>query len=184
MQENFQPNVESERRPMTAILERPSSQYKESYLAALAEFQTEGNYTYLDIEELENDFQGFIDKIPEIRNVINRVPETEYWLTNKGKFIGRLSIRHELNEELLLHGGHIGYAIRPSERKKGYATQALEQGLVEAQKLGLRKVLLTCDSTNIASRKVIESNGGVLENEVEGKPGEPSKLRFWISLEG
>lgn len=166
----------------TVTLEQPDLKYKDGYLAALAEFQAEGRYQNLNIEELESDFDAFIEKIPNIRIEMNKVPESEFWLIDNEEYIGRLSIRHELNEELLRVGGHIGYAIRPSERKRGYGKKALELGLQEAKKLGLKKVLVTCDSNNIGSRKIIESQGGVLENEVEGKTDEPTKLRFWIDI--
>jgi predicted acetyltransferase len=163
-------------------LESPSAQYKDSYLEALEEFQREGKYTYLDRDKLGADFGGFVEEIPAIRMEINNVPETEYWLINGDEYIGRVSIRHELNKELLMHGGHIGYAIRPSQRKKGYGVKILELGLEKARELSLTRVLLTCDSTNVGSRKIIESHGGILENEVEGKTGESTKLRFWIDI--
>jgi len=186
MAERFPKNksffLEREASVETANLKQPALQYKDSYLAALAEFQAEGRYQNLSREELSVDFGSFIKNIPAIRKELNKVPETEYWLINCDEYIGRLSIRHELNAELLQHGGHIGYAIRPSQRGKGYGKKALELGLTEAQKLGLDKVLITCDSTNIGSRKIIESHNGVLENEVEGIPGHPTKLRFWIDI--
>ena len=177
-----EPSFENKESTETAHLEPPSVKYKDTFIEALKEFHKEGKYTYLDVEELETDFDAFLKKIPEIRKAMNNVPESEFWLVDNDQYIGRLSIRHELNEELLLHGGHIGYAIRPSERKKGYATKALEQGLIEAHNLGLTRVLLTCDSTNVASRKIIEKHGGTLENEVDGRPGDPSILRFWIDI--
>ena len=182
LSENTGPAVERNESIETTILDSPSLKYRESYLAALAEFQAEGRYLNLSKEELERDFDAFIEKIPAIRRELNKVPETEYWLIHEGEYIGRLSVRHELNEELRERGGHIGYAIRPSEREKGYGKKALELGLAEARKLGLDKVLITCDSTNIGSRKIIESHNGVLENEVAGEPGKPTKLRFWIDI--
>jgi len=186
MAENFPKNQEVvfEKKESTeaATLEHPSTKHKDGYLAALEEFQTEGRYLNISKKELEEDFSTFIDQIPAMRKELNGVPETEFWLIHGGEYIGRISIRHELNEELLLRGGHIGYAIRPSQRKNGYGKKALELGLIEAKKLGFDKVLVTCDSTNTASRKIIEGHAGVLENEVEGEPGKPTKLRFWIQI--
>jgi len=80
----------------------------------------------------------------------------------------------------LNYGGHIGYGIRPSERKKGYATKMLELALALCRQKGMEKVLLTCDKGNIGSAKTMSKNGAVLENEVEenGK----TVQRYWITL--
>jgi predicted acetyltransferase len=88
--------------------------------------------------------------------------------------VGRISLRHSLTPWLLEVGGHIGYAVRPSARGRGHATRALALMLPVAAERGLTEVLVTCDDTNVASRAVIERNGGVLEDLRNGK------LRFWI----
>ena len=90
------------------------------------------------------------------------VPATLYFLVDeKNKICGALDIRHELNEYLEKFGGHIGYGIAPSERKKGYGKIQLKLGLEEAKKIGLKKVLITCDDNNIGSAKTIEACGGI-----------------------
>ncbi len=166
-------------------LEKPSSKFKKSYIEAIIEFQTEGRYIDLQIDELEKDFESYIARLAKESTgeqlVPGRVPQTVHWLISEGQYIGRLSIRHELNEYLLQVGGHIGYDIRPSMRGLGYGTKQLELGLEKAKQLGLEKVLLTCDNTNTASRKIIENQGGIFENEVEVEGGVP-KLRYWINL--
>jgi predicted acetyltransferase len=112
-----------------------------------------------------------------------RVPASEFWLSDDDKFIGRLSLRHELNEYLLKMGGHIGYEIRPSKRRQGYGTEILRLGLEKARELGLLKVLVTCDEDNIGSKKIIEHNGGIFENAIEIE-GDPVKnLRYWIVIQ-
>jgi predicted acetyltransferase len=88
--------------------------------------------------------------------------------------VGRISLRHSLTPWLREVGGHVGYAVRPSARRRGHATRALGLMLPVAAENGLDEVLVTCDVTNSASRAVIEANGGVLEDERNGK------LRFWI----
>ena len=95
-------------------------------------------------------------------------------------FLGAVNIRHYLNEALLLNGGHIGDGIRPSERRKGYATQMIGLALGECRKHGIEKVLMVCDKENIGSAKSIMNNGGVLENEVvvDGV----TEQRYWISI--
>lgn len=102
-----------------------------------------------------------------------------------GKIVGTIQVRHRLTEELLKSGGNIGYAVRPSERKKGYATQMLRLALDFAKSLGLRRVLLDCDVGNIASEKTILACGGVFENEVKqlDENGETEHMRrFWIAI--
>ena len=90
------------------------------------------------------------------------VPATLYFLVDeKNKICGALDIRHELNEYLEKFGGHIGYGIAPSERKKGYGKIQLKLALEKAKKIGLKKVLITCDDNNIGSAKTIEACGGI-----------------------
>jgi predicted acetyltransferase len=106
------------------------------------------------------------------------VPSTSRWVAEDGRLVGFLSIRHELNDALREFGGHIGYAIRPSERRKGYATAATALALEEYRRRGIDRVLVTCDDSNVASATVIERNGGVLE-DIRGV-----KRRYWIDLSG
>ena len=96
------------------------------------------------------------------------VPQTIYWLYIDGKPVGYGKLRHYLNQHLLQHGGHIGYVIRPTERGKGYAKILLEKLIQESKEKGIDQVLLTCYENNMASKKVIESNGGKLENKKAG----------------
>ncbi|CAD5901751.1 conserved hypothetical protein [Carnobacterium maltaromaticum] len=99
------------------------------------------------------------------------------------KIIGMLQLRLKLNQYLTTIGGHIGYSINPTERKKGYGKQMLEQALIEAKKQGLEKVLLTCDSDNQGSRKIIESNRGILEETIFNEERAKTINRYWIYLE-
>lgn len=94
--------------------------------------------------------------------------------------IGFLNIRHTLNEYLFNYGGHIGYSVKKEERNKGYAKEMLKFALEECHKIGIKKVLITCDSENIASAKTIMSCGGVFENNVP--EGELVTNRYWITL--
>ena len=91
-----------------------------------------------------------------------------------------IDIRHRLNDYLLNFGGHIGYSVRKSDRQKGYATEMLALALKECKKMGMKRILLTCDKDNIASAKTILSNGGILENEVE--EGDTITQRYWINI--
>ncbi|GAA1308817.1 GNAT family N-acetyltransferase [Brachybacterium tyrofermentans] len=90
------------------------------------------------------------------------------------EILGFIVIRHRLTTYLFDQGGHIGYSVRPSARRQGIASAALELGLAEARGLGISPVLVTCDEDNVASRRTIEKAGGQYENSVEGK------RRYWI----
>ena len=94
-----------------------------------------------------------------------------------GQAVGFLNIRLCLNDFLLEEGGHIGYSIRPSVRGKGYAKEALRQGLQVAKEKNIKKVFVTCSTENPASRAVIVANGGVFEDVRNGVE------RYWIDLE-
>jgi len=95
-----------------------------------------------------------------------------------GEVVGRSSVRFALNDYLLAEAGHIGYAVRPGCRRRGYATEILRQSLVVARAGGVADVLVTCDDTNVGSAKAIEANGGVLENivDIDGV----RLRRYWI----
>jgi predicted acetyltransferase len=102
------------------------------------------------------------------------VPATNLWLTDGDDYLGRIAIRHRLTDALRRAGGHIGYDVRPSARRRGHATVMLQEALPVARRLGIESALLTCDVGNVASRKVIEHNGGVLQDEYQGR------YRFWV----
>ncbi len=109
------------------------------------------------------------------------VPSSIYFLMDEDKIIyGAIDIRHELNDYLLRYGGHIGYGIRPSHRRKGYASQMLTLALPIVKELGISKALITCDKNNTGSAKTIMNNGGILENEVIN--GDEITQRYWIEL--
>ena len=164
----------------------PSALYKDSFLEALAEYpkgKEEEAKDELWAFSLTDDFDSFIQNFKNEREgkflPEDKVPQTVYWLVEGTTFIGRISIRHVLNDHLLQYAGHIGYGIRPSERGKGYGNLMLKLALPKARELGIEKALLVCSKSNVVSRKIIEKNGGVFENEIENKQG-ILKLRFWV----
>ena len=135
-----------------------------------------------------DDFQDFVVRLLHAREGIgipeDFVPHSTYWLVcnkeEKFRIVGAANIRHRLNENLLQIGGHIGYGVRPSERKKGYATEILRRALLICKEnLNLSKVLVTCLKENMVSAKVIMKNGGILEKEImyAGKIVQ----HYWIS---
>jgi predicted acetyltransferase len=163
---------------MDPILVLPSIKYKDSFLSVFNEYSEGKLIDNFNQAKYDGDFSVFLEKIENEREgkflEEGKVPQTIYWLVDGDKFIGRVGIRHILNDQLLKEGGHIGYSIRPSERMKGYGSIALHLALPKAKELGIDKALLTCNADNIGSRKIIEKNGGVFENQIE------NKLRFWV----
>ncbi|MEU8620754.1 GNAT family N-acetyltransferase [Streptomyces sp. NPDC048623] len=109
-----------------------------------------------------------------------RVHATHWWIVEGDTYLGAIDLRHELNDFLLRAGGHIGYNVRPSARRRGLATWALGAVLAEARVFGLDRVLLTCSDGNTPSARTIERNGGVLEDVRETELG--LKRRYWIEL--
>jgi predicted acetyltransferase len=166
----------------------PDTRLKASFLAAMAEFADEGRTgdrsgIGSDLERWTGRWEseeGFAEYVAEKVAERERVEDpdwvlcTNLWWADGDEYIGRMSIRHELNDWLAEVGGHIGYDVRRSRRREGHATAMLAAALVIARDLGMERVLLTCDDDNIASRRVIERNGGVLEDERHGK------LRYWV----
>lgn len=112
------------------------------------------------------------------------VPATQLHLIRKsdGKLLGMLQIRHCFNDYLSKFGGHIGYSVRPSERRKGYAKEMLRMALPFCRELGLDKVLITCLDGNLGSEKTILANGGVYESTVHEPNDDRDLKRFWITL--
>jgi predicted acetyltransferase len=105
-----------------------------------------------------------------------------FWLERDGRIVAESSLRHELNDYLRHEGGHIGYNVRPSERMKGYGSVILGLMLGEARKIGLTRVLLTCDADNAGSYKIIEKHGGVLESEGVSENSGKTVRRYWIEI--
>ncbi|MEI6426545.1 MAG: GNAT family N-acetyltransferase [Candidatus Absconditabacteria bacterium] len=133
-------------------------------------FENTGYDTPLDeyLEKYNKQSQG-ID-LPE-----GYVPQTIYRLYIDNIPVGYGKLRHHLTEFLIKAGGHSGYCIRPSARGKGYGNIILQELIKKAQEKGITKMLLTCNPDNTPSRKIIEKNGGILENIEE-------KCRYWIDI--
>jgi len=164
----------------------PTIRYKQSYEEALEESKNEPGDTILAKPEEGQSFEEFVQLLNDNtrgKNLPNGwVPATTFWLIDKDELIGRVQIRHVLNDFLLKQNGHIGYFIRPSKRKMGYGKKILQLGLVEAKNLGISKALVTCDEGHFASQKIIEANGGILEDIIETEKGKPKTRRYWINV--
>jgi predicted acetyltransferase len=133
----------------------------------------------------ETDFASYVDLVHGwSRGDLppNSVPGTFLVAAVEEVVVGRVSIRYELNDYLFRFGGHVGYAVAPSFRRRGYATEILRQTLPKVRSVGLKRILLTCDDDNVASQRVIEVHGGVLENVVWEEGLRVPKRRYWIDL--
>ena len=130
-----------------------------------------------------HDFNFYLEHLEVKDAKEGLVPDSVFFLLDedRNKLLGAVNIRHYLNDELLKEGGHIGDGIRPSERRKGYATEMVRLALIECKKLGIDRVLMTCDKDNVGSAKSILKNGGVLENEFLNEDGNIEQ-RYWIDL--
>lgn len=109
------------------------------------------------------------------------VPCTTSMLEDEGELLGVVNLRHELTDALLRCGGHVGYSVRPSARCRGHATLLLRAATEQARQLGLDRVLVTCDSDNPASNRVVEKCGGELLDEID-RSGDGTTRRYWIAL--
>jgi predicted acetyltransferase len=186
------------RSPLALV--RPSVELHQSWLGAADEFSSLGEYQHgsgltpdgdepregqpawrasdlIDPERF-TEFVAWVAALtdPGFARALGMVADTKLWIIRDATFLGSVSLRHELNDFLFEQGGHIGYSVRPSARRRGIATEALRQTLEVAHGLGLDRVLLTCDDGNLGSARTIENCGGRFE-DVRG-----DKRRYWISL--
>ena len=166
-------------------LVRPDAAYQRSWLECAADFRDSRRNgsgsedrpldTLRDPETFRRFVAGLVaDALPETPRKPGYVPCTYLWIADGRTIVGSLAIRHELNDFLRREGGHIGYSVRPSARRRGHAAEALKKALAIARELAVPSVLLTCDEDNAASRATIEKNGGVFEGTGHGK------RRYWI----
>ena len=174
--------------------ERPSAVRKADIIEYLNEFEAAGS---------EINGSGSLDRIlsgwtfeqalerclsmedKEYAKKVGRCPGKTFLLIreNDSRIVGTVNVRWDLNEEMLRFGGHIGYGIRPSERRKGYNKINLYLALKEAKKIGLDRVMIDCSVSNIASGKTIQALGGILERcEKDPADGEMTNV-YWINIE-
>lgn len=183
------------------FLSRPSPHYKHSHLDAIREFREVDHRQMSDegLAGIEANFSVYVQRLLDWEDATKIPPEwvttSVYWLVDdelegakqvpddgEGVYIGRLNVRHELTKSRYEFSGHIGYEIRPSMRQHGYGKEILRLGLEKARERGLHHVLVTCDETNIGSKKIIEANGGRFQNAVTQEGSPVKKLRYWITL--
>jgi predicted acetyltransferase len=175
-----------------AELSQPTVDVQASFLAAMAELQAEGRGVPADDTMIGQEMRRFGGRwsdpgvfaeyvgwlraqvLEETARPEGFVPSTTLWWLDDGEYLGRIAIRHRLTPRLRELAGHIGYDVRPSARRRGHATAMLASALPVARELGIDPVLVTCDADNTGSKKVIEANGGIMEDQRAGK------LRYWV----
>ncbi len=180
---------------MTLQLVAPSAHYKRSFLEAQEEKRQYADKVFTQAGKTPISEEGFADFLQQRRDDsqgINlqegKVPASSWWLVKGDEWFGEIRIRHRDTPGLLRAGGHIGFGLRPSIRRKGVGSIILKLGLLKAKEMGFEKILLTCDDDNLGSARVIEKNGGILENIIERKDEELEGLpagktrRYWITL--
>lgn len=170
-------------------LVKPTAEYAEQIREYRQEFLDAGDS--MDgcgsLRRIEDPYE-FIKKCEDYENP-KTLPEglvlaTQFMLVRESdnRLVGMIQVRHYLNEYLKNYGGHIGYSIRPSERRKGYAKEMLKMVLPFCRNINIENVLITCIDNNVASEKTIITNGGVYESTIY-EPSEKINLkRFWIKL--
>ncbi len=169
------------------ILEFPQTKHEKDYLEMIKEF-ADANEKIIpgaaNLNEGET-FEDLVQRIKRDRETGN--PKHEHAISilyflidDKGRLVGAVHIRPVLNEALRYNGGNIGYGIRPSERRKWYATIGLKLALEKCKELGLDKVMLTCNKENIWSSKAMKNNGWIQDSEYRHEGH--FKERYWISI--
>ena len=170
---------------MKLKLIKASNRYRQEISNMLDEWNATGEKIIpYAIRRLDyHNFDYYCDNLEVKDTTGGLVPDSTFFCLDedRGLIVGAVNIRHYLNEELLLNGGHIGDGVRPSERRKGIATQMIARALDECRKLGIKKVLMVCDKGNVGSAKSIQNNGGILENEIEVDG--VVEQRYWITLD-
>ncbi|HFK1664898.1 TPA: GNAT family N-acetyltransferase, partial [Bacillus cereus] len=162
---------------MNVSLLTPTTDLQEEYLDFYNEWKDSGE-TMIPwiISKNPANFPAMVQELLDAHNGINIpetwVPDSTYWLvTDENKIVGAVNIRHSLTKHLFNAGGHIGYGIRPSERRKGYATKLLALSLEKTKELDITKVLVVCDAVNTASEKTILHNGGIRDDDFTEEDG-------------
>ncbi len=163
----------------------PTATVKESFLVGARALCEEDGTSTAWLDEAVADFDALVAKRSAIRQMWD-VPVTELWFVDGACYIGTVMIRHELTPQLRHDGGNIGYHVVPGQRRRGHATAMLTAACAWCRDLGMTEVLVTCAADNLASRRVIEANVGVLAADGADSSGGAGGgvLRYWIDLSG
>ncbi len=169
------------------ILRELQSQDEISFLNWLNDWQGENSswatFAWEPGMSHQDHLQRLFDQKDKNKIPSDRVPSTMLYAFVDSEIVGRLNIRHELNTNLMQRGGHVGYAVNPKHRKKGYASEIFRQGLFFCKTLGLNKILVTCGNHNVPSWKIIEKFCGSLENRIFDPSEKELIRRYWLIVQ-
>jgi predicted acetyltransferase len=161
---------------------------KEAFCNAYLEFKESGDFDFVSHYTEGMDFSSLLRILDDQENgrylPEGYVPSTFLFAFVGSKLVGRVMIRHRLNDYLQKVGGHIGYGVVPSERRKGYAKKMSEKSIDFAQSIGIESILITCDENNIPSKRIIEKIGGVFDGYTIQGQNLPRKCLYWITKKG
>ena len=174
---------------MALKLIKLTEEYKDELIGMIEEWKADQEQNHTDCSPWAifrndcHDFDYYLEHLENKSTTGGWVPDSVFFLLDdeRNRLLGAVNIRHYLTDALLKDGGHIGDGIRPSERRKGYATKMIHLALGECRKLGIDRVLMICNKDNIGSARSIIRNGGVLENEITSSDGSVLQ-RYWIQL--
>jgi predicted acetyltransferase len=164
---------------------RPSNDRVDSYLAMVAEMRALGERIWDSLACLPGETPAdFVQRVlrGEHAPAAGRVPDTVYWAVHEDEVVGRIALRHVLDEKLRRFGGHVGYEVRPSARRRGIAAEMIRQLLQTPRARAIGRLLVTCAPDNIGSRKAILANGGVLEKIEFVEAVQRDTCFYWIDL--
>lgn len=154
----------------------PTAQVRDSFIEAARDLRDEGWLPAFGVDEAAADFGGYVQRVRAESHAWG-VPISTLWYIDGDTYLGTVIVRHRLTPQLTRSGGHIGYHVAPRHRRRGHATAMLAAALGYCGgHLGLTRVLVTCAESNTVSSRVIEANGGVLENILDGE------CRYWIGI--
>ena len=169
------------------FLREPSIDDKDEWLTYVYEMKIDNPDATPGGFKEDSVYEEWLKRINDESNSIthdDRVPSSFYFLVRGDRIIGSISIRHNISTPFLKkYGGHIGYNIRPSERRKGYATKMLYLALFKCLELGLEDIMVTCKSDNVASSKTIENNHGKFVDEVFIPEEDAIFKIYWINVD-
>lgn len=166
-------------------LARPHVKLHDSFMEFTEEMRAHGSPLWAPYLPLADEIPGaFVERLlrRETAPEVPFVPETVYWGVSEGVVVGRISLRHRLEGNLFKMGGHIGYEVRPSYRRRGIATEMLKLVLETPKARQIGRLLLTCAPDNIASNKTIQANGGVFTEKVFVELIQEFRNHYWIDL--
>ncbi len=175
---------------MHTKLEAPNKRRRDSYLSLVDEFRARGEpFIPFPLTFPTDDFLAFLKKMEDCSNGIGIpdgfVPHETFWLiADDSEVVAVSNLRHRLTESLRKEGGHIGFGVHPSVRRRGYGTIVLAETLKKTKERGITKALVTCRKNNIGSARAIVKNGGILDSE-EAMDGHNDIIqRYWIKIKG